>query len=75
MSQKVPSTQQPAEMMAAPDEPPTSTTVEDTPSSVVDETPISPIQRRDSLEKHLQQRPDPQELKDKHILLDSNAAP
>ncbi|KAJ8612188.1 hypothetical protein MRB53_037578 [Persea americana] len=35
---------------------------------------ISP-QRRESLEKHLQQRPDPQELKQKHILLDTNAAP
>lgn len=40
-----------------------------------DEKPISPIERRDSLEKHLQHRPDPQELKDKHILLDINAAP
>ena len=41
----------------------------------VDVTPISPVQRRDSLEKHLQQRPDPQDLKDKNILLDTNAAP
>ncbi|KAI9843372.1 MAG: hypothetical protein M1838_002647 [Thelocarpon superellum] len=41
----------------------------------VDESPISPVQRRDSLEKHLQQRPDPQDLKDRHILLDTNAAP
>ncbi|KAI9840928.1 MAG: hypothetical protein M1837_001107 [Sclerophora amabilis] len=40
-----------------------------------DETPISPVQRRDSLEKHLQQRPDPQDLKEKNILLDTNAAP
>ncbi|KAL9084594.1 MAG: hypothetical protein Q9159_005143 [Coniocarpon cinnabarinum] len=31
--------------------------------------------RRDSLEKHLHQRPTAQELKDKHILLDTNAAP
>ncbi|KAI9834377.1 MAG: hypothetical protein M1819_002988 [Sarea resinae] len=41
----------------------------------IDETPISTIERRDSLEKHLQHRPDPQELKDRHILLDTNAAP
>ncbi len=41
----------------------------------IDEAPISPVERRDSLEKHLQQRPDPKELKDRHILLDTNAAP
>lgn len=41
----------------------------------VDETPISPIERRNSLEKHLQMRPDPKDLKDRHILLDTNAAP
>ncbi|KAL8761246.1 MAG: hypothetical protein Q9184_002626 [Pyrenodesmia sp. 2 TL-2023] len=41
----------------------------------VDETPISPIARRNSLEKHLQMRPDPKDLKDRHILLDTNAAP
>ena len=41
----------------------------------VDETPISPIDRRNSLEKHLQTRPDPQDLKNRNILLDSNAAP
>ena len=41
----------------------------------VDETPISPIERRNSLEKHLQHRPDAQDLKNRHILLDSNAAP
>lgn len=41
----------------------------------IDETPISPIQRRDSLEKHLQTRPDVKDLKDRHILLDTNAAP
>jgi len=48
-------------------------------SAVIDETPISPVRpghvRQNSLEKHLQQRPDPQELKDRHILLDTNAAP
>lgn len=45
---------------------------------VVDETPISPVrdkQRRGSLEKHLQQRPDVQDLKNRHILLDTKAAP
>ncbi len=41
----------------------------------IDETPISPIQRRDSLEKHLQTRPEAKDLKDRHILLDTNAAP
>jgi len=49
-------------------------------TAVIDETPISPVRpashkRQDSLEKHLQHRPDPQELKDRHILLDTNAAP
>jgi hypothetical protein len=45
----------------------------------VDETPISPVrqagERRNSLEKHLQHRPDPQDLKNRHILLDTNTAP
>jgi hypothetical protein len=41
----------------------------------VDETPISPIQRRDSLEKHLQHRPNAQDLKNRNILLNTNAAP
>jgi len=41
----------------------------------VDETPISPIERRNSLEKHLQHRPDVQDLKNRHILLNTNAAP
>lgn len=41
----------------------------------VDETPISPIQRRDSLEKHLQHRPEAQDLKNRNILLNTNAAP
>ena len=44
-------------------------------NSTIDETPISPVERRNSLEKHLQHRPDPQDLKDRHILLDTNAAP
>ena len=47
---------------------------------LVDETPISPVRpanhvRQNSLEKLLQNRPDPQELKNRHILLDTNAAP
>ena len=41
----------------------------------VDDSPISPIERRNSLEKHLQMRPDVKDLKDRHILLDTNAAP
>ncbi|KAL8979094.1 MAG: hypothetical protein Q9205_005489 [Flavoplaca limonia] len=48
---------------------------EESQQSKVDETHISPIERRNSLEKHLQTRPDPQDLKDRHILLDTNAAP
>jgi hypothetical protein len=45
---------------------------------VVDETPLSPVgsnERRNSLEKHLQHRPDPQDLKNRHILLDTTTAP
>lgn len=49
--------------------------MEDSEQIKVDETPISPIERRNSLEKHLQTRPDPKDLKDRHILLDTNAAP
>lgn len=45
------------------------------PDLKVDETPISPIDRRNSLEKHLQHRPDAQDLKNRHILLDTNASP
>ena len=44
-------------------------------TSSVDTTPISPVERRNSLEKHLQTRPDPKDLKGRHILLDTNAAP
>ena len=43
--------------------------------SSIDTTSISPIERRDSLEKHLQLRPDPQDLKDRNILHDTSAAP
>jgi len=47
---------------------------------LIDESPISPVRpanhvRQNSLEKHIQNRPNPQELKDRHILLDTNAAP
>ena len=42
---------------------------------IIDSSSISPIERRDSLEKHLQTRPDPQDLKNRNILLDTNAAP
>ncbi|POS87777.1 hypothetical protein EPUL_000372 [Erysiphe pulchra] len=49
--------------------------------NIIDETsisksnnPVSPI-RQSSLEKHLQQRPNAQELKDRHILLSTSAAP
>ena len=41
----------------------------------VDETPLSPVERRNSLEKHLQLRPDAQDLKNRNILMDTNAAP
>ncbi len=49
-------------------------------ASSIDETPISPVRptshaRQNSLEKHLQHRPDPKELRERHILLDTNAAP
>ena len=41
----------------------------------VDETPLSPADRQESLEKHLQMRPDVQDLKNRNILRDTNAAP
>jgi hypothetical protein len=41
----------------------------------IDISPISPADRRNSLEKHLQTRPEEQDLKNRHILLDTNAAP
>ncbi|PLN85613.1 hypothetical protein BDW42DRAFT_190637 [Aspergillus taichungensis] len=47
----------------------------DTP--VVDHTSLgaSPTERRNSLERHLQMRPDAKDLKDRHILLDTSVAP
>lgn len=47
-------------------------------ANIVDETPLSPVrslERRNSLEKHLQHRPEPQDLKNRHILLDTTTAP
>lgn len=43
----------------------------------VEETPhnASFPERRNSLERHLQTRPDMQDLKDRHILLDTKLAP
>jgi hypothetical protein len=52
-----------------------SAVADETTKTGVDETSISPVERRDSLEKHLQLRPDAQDLKNRHILLDTNAAP
>jgi len=44
--------------------------------AVIDDTPISPVKERsNSLEKRLQYRPDVQDLKNRNILLDTNAAP
>jgi hypothetical protein len=48
-------------------------------SENIDTTSISPIrgplERRNSLEKHLVTRPETQDLKNRHILLDTTAAP
>jgi len=52
-------------------QPPTLTTE----NAGIDISPISPADRRNSLEKHLQTRPEEQDLKNRHILLDTNAAP
>lgn len=43
----------------------------------IDETPLgtAPFERRNSLERHLQTRPDPQDLKDRNILLNTSVAP
>jgi RPEL repeat len=45
--------------------------------AVVDDTSISPTRTtsRDTLEKRLAQRPDAQDLKNRGILMDTNAAP
>ncbi len=44
-------------------------------SSEIDETPLSPLNSQHSLEKHLQMRPEAQDLKNRNILHDTNAAP
>lgn len=42
----------------------------------IDTSPIdASLERRNSLEKHLQHRPEEKDLKDRHILLDTTAAP
>lgn len=49
-----------------------------TDTNTIDATPISPVrsnERRNSLEKHLQHRPEAQDLKNRHILLDTTTAP
>lgn len=40
-----------------------------------EEPPISPLERKTTLEKALQQRPEAKDLKNRHILLDTSAAP
>lgn len=50
-------------------------TTEQKPDLGIDETPINTLERRNSLEKHLQLRPEERDLKNRHILLDTNAAP
>ncbi|KAF2223422.1 hypothetical protein BDZ85DRAFT_261543 [Elsinoe ampelina] len=45
------------------------------PDTGIDETSINPLERRNSLEKHLQMRPEERDLKNRHILLDTTAAP
>jgi len=46
-----------------------------TTESGVDASSLSPLERRKSLEKHLQLRPEADDLKNRHILLDTTAAP
>lgn len=47
----------------------------DTADSGVDMTPISPVERRNSLEVFLQRRPEVKDLEDRHILLNTSVAP
>ncbi|KAK5728897.1 hypothetical protein LTR15_002038 [Elasticomyces elasticus] len=44
-------------------------------NDAVDRSPIAQLERRNSLEKFLQGRPEAQELKNRHILLDTTSAP
>ena len=49
---------------------------EATQNSGIDDSPIAPtLERRNSLEKQLSNRPEEQDLKNRHILLDTTAAP
>ena len=48
---------------------------EDTVTAGVDTSSPPLPERRNSLEKHLQSRPNEQDLKERHILLDTKAAP
>ncbi|KAK4229249.1 putative rpel repeat protein [Podospora fimiseda] len=50
-------------------------TTEDNNDIKVDETPISPLERKNSLEQYLQHRPERQELVERNILPASTAAP
>lgn len=52
-----------------------SAVTDEVPDLKVDERTVSPVERRNSLEKHLQTRPDAKDLKNRNILLDTNAAP
>jgi len=53
------------------------TSANDDVDVVVDDTPLSPSSpgAKSSLERQLAQRPEAQDLKNRHILLDTNAAP
>ncbi|KAF5238589.1 hypothetical protein HYE67_009397 [Fusarium culmorum] len=50
-------------------------TTEQQQPKLVDDSPISPVERRNSLEAHLKHRPERSELVEKNILPASNAAP
>ncbi|RGP77404.1 rpel repeat [Fusarium longipes] len=51
------------------------TTEQQQQPKLVDESPISPVERRNSLEAHLKHRPERSELVEKNILPASTAAP
>ncbi|CEI65206.1 hypothetical protein FVEN_g12574 [Fusarium venenatum] len=50
-------------------------TTEQQQPKLVDDSPISPVERRNSLEAHLKHRPERSELVEKNILPASTAAP
>ena len=62
---------------ASPPEPSSPVPVSTMDAPVVDHTSLgaSPTERRNSLERHLQMRPEAKDLKDRHILLDTSVAP